>query len=74
VPETADQIPEAWAQLLTLFYATVAAKSADNPDTDLLSALVALRDEGDRLTTNELVSISVLINAGRTHDDRRPHQ
>jgi cytochrome P450 len=64
VPETADQIPEAWAQLLTLFYATVAAKSADNPDTDLLSALVALRDEGDRLTTNELVSISVLIMLG----------
>jgi cytochrome P450 len=64
VPETADQIPEAWAQLLTLFYATVGAKSAANADTDLLSALVALRDEGDRLTTNELVSIAVLIMLG----------
>lgn len=63
-PETADQIPEAWAQLLTLFYATVAAKSVDSPETDLLSALVTLRDEGDRLTTNELVSISVLIMLG----------
>ncbi len=63
-PETADQIPEAWAQLLTLFYATVAAKSSDNDETDLLSALVQLRDEGDRLTTNELVSLAVLIMLG----------
>jgi cytochrome P450 len=47
------------------FIRTEAAKRRDRPGDDLLSVLIAAREDGDRLSEDELVSSSVLLlNAG----------
>jgi cytochrome P450 len=60
---------EARAELATGEFATVLAELAAErraaPRDDLISALVAVVDEGDRLTADELISVCMLLlNAG----------
>jgi len=46
--------------MIRYFIALMAAKRHE-PADDLLSALIAARDEGDRLSENELVSMAFLL-------------
>ena len=48
------------AALLTYIRGQVAAKRA-SPGPDLLSALIAARDDGDRLSEDELTSTALLL-------------
>jgi cytochrome P450 len=61
-PETDDPAPlrAAVAQMLAFLVALIRAKR-DAPADDLLSVLVGARDEHDRLTEDELVSMAFLI-------------
>jgi cytochrome P450 len=55
---------EAYSSSLTAFVAYLRALIADkrqNPADDLLSALIAVRDEGDRLAEDELTSMVFLL-------------
>jgi cytochrome P450 len=60
---TPDEIHAALGQLQEYLVDLVAAKRAA-PAVDLLSALIAARDEGDRLSEVELVSALFLVIAG----------
>ncbi len=51
---------EAVVAILGFFTGLIAAKRAE-PADDLLSDLIAVRDEGDRLTEDELMSLAFLI-------------
>lgn len=64
-PEVAHLVPEGWEHILRHLRELVASKSGNDPDTDVLSALVAARESGDRLNDDELVSAAlVLLLAG----------
>lgn len=60
---TPDEIHAALAELRTYLADLIAAKRAA-PADDLLSALIAARDEGDRLSEVELISALFLLIAG----------
>ncbi|QKW07992.1 cytochrome P450 [Streptomyces sp. NA04227] len=60
LPEDPRQIPEAVRQIHGYFVDLVAERRR-TPGDDLLSELIAARDEGDRLSENELVSLAFLI-------------
>ncbi|MFH8391434.1 cytochrome P450 [Streptomyces sp. NPDC018036] len=51
---------EAVGHLVSFFTGLIAAKRSD-PADDLLSALIAVRDEEDRLTEDELTSLAFLV-------------
>ena len=55
-----DQLPEAVESLTGYITALIADKRAA-PADDLLSALVAVHDSGDRLSENELISMALLL-------------
>lgn len=60
MPEHPGQIVEAVGRVHRFLQELVAARRAA-PGDDLLSALIAARDEGDRLSEDELVSLAFLI-------------
>ncbi|MEV6932453.1 cytochrome P450 [Dactylosporangium sp. NPDC051485] len=53
-------VPEAATSFVTYLLGLIARKRAD-PADDLLSALIATRDEGDRLSEDELTSMAFLL-------------
>lgn len=55
-----DAVLRAYAELTAYVTALVAAKR-DRPADDLLSALITARDEGDRLSEDELVNLTMTI-------------
>jgi cytochrome P450 len=57
-----DRMVEARAQLNT-YLASLVAKRREEPTDDLLSALVTARDEGDRLSEEELVRLGHVVHA-----------
>ncbi|MQA84912.1 MAG: cytochrome P450 [Streptosporangiales bacterium] len=57
---TRDELPEAVAGLIAYAKKLIAAKRAE-PSDDLLSALTAARDEDDRLSEAELISMIFLL-------------
>ncbi|MEV6117975.1 cytochrome P450 [Streptomyces sp. NPDC052109] len=59
-PSRPDASKEAMAAMLGFLTRLLAAKRAE-PADDLLSGLIAVRDEGDRLTEDELMSLAFLI-------------
>ncbi|MFG2950952.1 cytochrome P450 family protein [Streptomyces adustus] len=59
-PDRPEQAREAVRSLLGFFTGLLAAKRAA-PADDLLSALIAVRDEEDRLTEDELMSLAFLV-------------
>ncbi|MGW1199864.1 cytochrome P450 family protein [Streptomyces sp. NPDC002536] len=59
-PEHPGQVVEAVGRVHRFLQELVAARRAA-PGDDLLSALIAARDEGDRLSEDELVSLAFLI-------------
>ncbi|RLV10430.1 cytochrome P450 [Streptomyces griseocarneus] len=59
-PEHPGQVAEAVESIHRFLLDLVALRRA-RPGDDLLSALIAARDEGDRLTEDELVSLAFLI-------------
>ncbi|WKK24805.1 cytochrome P450 [Streptomyces olivoreticuli] len=59
-PEHPGQVAEAVDRIHRFLLGLVAARRAE-PGDDLLSALIAARDEGDRLSEDELVSLAFLI-------------
>jgi cytochrome P450 len=59
-PAQPSRAKEAIGSMLAYFTRLVAGKRAD-PADDLLSALIAVRDEEDRLTEDELMSLAFLI-------------
>ncbi|UNO43508.1 cytochrome P450 [Streptomyces sp. MST-110588] len=59
-PEHPGQVPEAIDRIHRFLLALIAARRAE-PGDDLLSALIAARDEGDRLSEDELLSLAFLI-------------
>ncbi|KUN87356.1 cytochrome [Streptomyces bungoensis] len=59
-PARPDASREAMAAMLGFLTRLLAAKRAD-PADDLLSDLIAVRDDGDRLTEDELMSLAFLI-------------
>lgn len=59
-PEHPGQVAEAVGRVHRFLQELVAARRAA-PGDDLLSALIAARDEGDRLSEDELVSLAFLI-------------
>ncbi|MFF4739727.1 cytochrome P450 [Streptomyces sp. NPDC001262] len=59
-PEHPGQVVEAIGRVHRFLEELVAARRAA-PGDDLLSALIAARDEGDRLSEDELVSLAFLI-------------
>ncbi|MFD8462331.1 cytochrome P450 [Streptomyces antimycoticus] len=59
-PEHPSHVAEAVDHLHRYLIDLVASRRA-NPDDNLLSELIAVRDEGDRLSENELVSLAFLL-------------
>ncbi|MEV5388566.1 cytochrome P450 [Streptomyces sp. NPDC052721] len=59
-PTRPDRAREAVASLLSFFTRLIADKRA-HPADDLLSALIAVRDQEDRLSEDELMSLAFLI-------------
>ncbi|TVL87528.1 cytochrome P450 [Streptomyces sp. SAJ15] len=59
-PEHPSQVSEAVDRIHRFLIGLVALRRA-TPGDDLLSALIAARDEGDRLSEDELVSLAFLI-------------
>ncbi|MEU2873389.1 cytochrome P450 [Streptomyces olivoreticuli] len=59
-PEHPGQVAEAVDRIHRFLLGLVATRRAE-PGDDLLSALIAARDEGDRLSEDELVSLAFLI-------------
>ncbi|MFE1776022.1 cytochrome P450 [Streptomyces sp. NPDC059008] len=59
-PEQPGQVAEA-VDHIQRFLIDLVALRRTNPGDDLLSALIAARDEGDRLSEDELVSLAFLI-------------
>lgn len=59
-PERPDAAKQAVRSLLAFFSGLLAAKRR-SPGDDLTSALIAVRDEGERLSEDELVSLVFLI-------------
>ncbi|MFB9907023.1 cytochrome P450 family protein [Allokutzneria oryzae] len=59
-PEHPRQVPAAIAAI-TEFLVRLVASRRERPGDDLLSTLVAARDDGDRLTEDELVSLAFLL-------------
>ncbi|MFD8379036.1 cytochrome P450 [Streptomyces sp. NPDC059679] len=60
IPETPHQVTEAVDNIHGFLVDLVATRRAA-PGADMLSTLIAARDEGDRLTEDELVSLAFLI-------------
>lgn len=60
---TPDDVTAARAKLAGALKTLIAQRRAE-PADDLLTALVAARDEGDRLTDNELLMLGVALLAG----------
>jgi len=48
---------------LTAYFGDLVAERRKEPQEDLLSSLIAARDEGDRLTEEEIISTSILLFA-----------
>lgn len=66
-PEVAHLAAEGWQHVLRHLRALVDSKRGNAPDTDVLSAFAAAREEGDRMDDDELVSAAlVLLLAGYT--------
>jgi cytochrome P450 len=59
-PSAPAQAKEALGGIVTLLAGLIAAKRA-NPDDGLLSAMIAARDDEDRLSEDELLSLAFLI-------------
>ena len=59
-PPDADAARQAIGAMLRFFAGLIASKRAE-PADDLLSAMIAARDEGDRLSDDELTSLVFLI-------------
>ncbi|MFE9924199.1 cytochrome P450 [Streptomyces sp. NPDC005774] len=59
-PAQPDRAKEAVRDMLAFFTQLIADKRA-SPDDDLLSALIAVRDDEDRLSEDELMSLAFLI-------------
>lgn len=59
-PELAQRAEAAAAEFVD-YLSELAAQRAVEPDEDLISDLVAVRDGGDRLSTDELVGTAVLL-------------
>ncbi len=57
---------------LTAYLRDLVAKRRADPDDSLLSALVAVEEEGDRLSSGELVSTALLLLVAGFRDDRQP--
>jgi cytochrome P450 len=62
---TDEEFDAAMAALdrLNEYFAGLVAERRKSPQDDLLSSLIAARDEGDRLTEDEIVSTSILLFA-----------
>jgi len=58
---SAPEVFQAHATAMIRYFTALLAAKRDEPRDDLLSALVAARDEGDRLSENELVSMAFLL-------------
>lgn len=62
--DTLAQAAEAWSELNAYIPRLIAAKRAD-PGTDLLSSLIAVRDENDdRLSEDELIMMTISLLVG----------
>ncbi|MBI0378749.1 cytochrome P450 [Streptomyces albiflaviniger] len=59
-PESPQQVKEAVENIHTFLLDLVATRRGA-PGDDMLSALIAVRDEGDQLTEDELVSLAFLL-------------
>lgn len=68
-PSGREQLATAVAEIHRFLLDLVAARRAD-PGTDLLSALITARDEGDRLSEDELVSLAFLILLAGSENSR----
>jgi len=58
---SAPEVFQAHATAMIRYFTALLAAKRDEPRDDLLSALIAARDEGDRLSENELVSMAFLL-------------
>ncbi|RKT86291.1 Cytochrome P450 [Saccharopolyspora antimicrobica] len=66
-----EEVQAGWTQLSD-YIASLVAEKRRSPTDDLLSLLIAARDEDDRLTENELVLFGLtLLNAG--HETTKNH-
>jgi cytochrome P450 len=62
VSDTASlELSQAHAGALVRYFTALLAAKRHEPADDLLSALIAARDDGDRLSENELVSMAFLL-------------
>ena len=58
---SAPEVFQAHATAMIRYFTALLAAKRDEPRDDLLSALIAARDEGDRLSENELLSMAFLL-------------
>jgi len=58
---SAPEVFQAHATAMLRYFTALLAAKRDEPRDDLLSALIAARDEGDRLSENELLSMAFLL-------------
>ena len=58
---SAPEVFQAHATAMLRYFTALLAAKRDEPRDDVLSALIAARDEGDRLSENELLSMAFLL-------------